>query len=101
MKIGEHVYISAHSFIATASIGSHVHIGAHSVLENSVILKDRVKVLPGSVLAAGMVVPPNTVVGGRPARILGDVGEGWGLGDAGEEGWVEGGELRELIRGIR
>ena len=50
------------------------------------------------------MVPPNVVVGGQPARIVGEVGEGWGstiasIGSGGE--LVEGGDLRELVRSIR
>lgn len=42
---------------------------------------------------AGMVVAGGSVVGGRPARWVGSVGEGWGVGEwdgGGLEG-VEGG----------
>lgn len=62
------------------------------------------KILPDTVVPSGMVVPPNVVVGGQPARIVGEVGEGWGttvagMGSGGE--LVEGGDLRELVRSIR
>lgn len=103
MKIGENVFIGAGSFVSAASIGSNVHIGPGCVIGNGCIIKDAVKVLEGSVLVAGMVVPNGVVVGGRPATIIEDLPDGWGLGasnpQAGE--WVEGGELRELIRSIR
>jgi dynactin-5 len=50
-----------------------------------------------------MVVPPGVVVGGRPARIVGEVGEGWGVvvGGGGPEEWVEGGDLRGVVRSIK
>ena len=54
-----------------------------------------------------MVIPAGSVVGGQPARILGEVGEGWGIspgaaaGGGGTGDWVEGGDLRELVRSIR
>lgn len=54
-----------------------------------------------------MVVPAGSIVGGKPGRVIGEVGEGWGVssgavgGPGGEGGWVEGGELRELVRSIR
>ncbi len=49
-----------------------------------------------------MTVPAGTVVGGRPARILGEVGDGWGQGGGVEvEDWVEGGDLRPLVRSIK
>lgn len=49
-----------------------------------------------------MVVPAGSIVGGKPGRVIGEVGEGWGVagGNAGEL-WVEGGELRELVRSIK
>lgn len=49
-----------------------------------------------------MVVPPGSVVAGNPARIVGEVGEGWGQGGGGEgEEWIEGGDLRALVRSIK
>lgn len=62
------------------------------------------KVLPDTIVPSLMVIPPNSVVGGQPARIIGEVGEGWGatvagVGAGGE--LVEGGDLRELVRSIR
>ena len=49
-----------------------------------------------------MVVPVGSIVGGKPGRIIGEVGEGWGVGGgAGGESWVEGGELRDLVRSIK
>ena len=61
------------------------------------ILRDYVKVLEGAVLPPGMVVASGLVVGGRPARVVGEGGEGWGMGDGVE---VEGGEGRERWRGV-
>ena len=82
-------------------VGDNVSIGAFA------IVKEGVKVLNGSVLPPHMVVPSGCVVGGRPARIVGEVGEGWGVavggagGGEGEKRWVEGGDLRELVRSIK
>jgi len=107
MKIGEHVYIGAGTFIGAALVGSHVWIGKGCVVGNGCVVKDFAKVVEGSVLPAGMVVPSGVVVGGRPARILGNLPDGWGGGAAaggmtdGEGDWVEGGDLRELIRNIK
>jgi dynactin-5 len=49
-----------------------------------------------------MVIPPGSIVAGKPARIVGEVGEGWGQ-TGGEEGvdWREGGDLRPLVRSIK
>jgi dynactin-5 len=76
------------------------------------IIKENVKILPNSVIPANMVIAPGSVVGGQPARVIGEVGEGWGVsgggaggglgvGGGGEEKWVEGGDLRELVRSIK
>lgn len=59
------------------------------------ILKDYCKVLEGSVLSEGCVVASGSVVGGRPARVVGECGEGWGVGEG-----VEGGEGRERWRAV-
>lgn len=49
-----------------------------------------------------MIIPPGSVVGGRPGRVIDEVGEGWGAGSGGPgEEWVEGGDLRELVRSIK
>lgn len=73
-------------------MGNHVHIGKEVVLGGMAILKDFAVVLDGAVVPAGMVVPSWCVVGGRPARILGEVGEGYGVEGA------EGGLARERYR---
>lgn len=90
--------------ISAIAISSHVYIGANAVLSPFCIIKDNCKILPGTVVPPNMVVPVGSIVGGQPGRIIGEVGEGWGVsgggGSAGEN-WVEGGELRELVRSIK
>ena len=83
LKIGEHVFVGQGAIIEAASIGDHVHIGKGAVVGRMVILKDWVKVLEGAVLPMGMVVASGCVVGGRPARVVGEVGDGWGAGGGG------------------
>lgn len=95
LRIESHTYVGPGCVIEASSIGSHVHIGAGCVVGKFVVVKDRVKILAGTVVPGGMVVPSGCVVGGRPGRVLGEVGEGWGVG--GEE---EGGEGREGWRGV-
>lgn len=85
------------------AISSHVYIGANAVLGAFCIIKENCKILPDTVVPANMVVPAGSIVGGKPGRVIGEVGEGWGVGGglgAGEM-WVEGGELRELVRSIK
>ena len=91
LKIGEHVFVGPNCVIEAASIGDRVHVGAGSVLGRFAILKEGCRVLEGTVVPGGMVVPSGCVVGGRPGRLLGDVGDGYGFGEMG-------GDLRELWR---
>lgn len=91
LKIGEHVFVGPNCVIEAASIGDRVHIGAGSVLGRFAILKEGCCVLEGTVVPGGMVVPSGCVIGGRPGRVLGEVGDGYGFGEMG-------GDLRELWR---
>lgn len=102
MRIGDNVFIGQGTHVSAASISSHVHVGENCVLGDFSMLKERSKVLPNTVVPTGMIVPPGTIVAGRPARIIGEVGDGYGQGpgDEGEE-WVEGGDLRGLVRTIK
>lgn len=132
MKIGDNVFVGVYlrrrcvccvrreadwlagpnSTISAISISSHVHIGANVIIQPFAIIKENVKILPNTVVPANMVIASGSVVGGQPARVVGEVGEGWGVGGGGaggglgvggggEEKWVEGGDLRELVRSIR
>ncbi|RMX73074.1 hypothetical protein D0869_13975 [Hortaea werneckii] len=103
IRISDNVFIGPESHIAAASISSHVHIGAQCVLLPFCVVKEQCKILPGTVVPPHMVIPPGSVVAGRPARVVGEVGEGWGMQLGGGEGeeWVEGGDLRPLVRSIK
>ncbi|EED19627.1 dynactin Arp1 p25 subunit [Talaromyces stipitatus ATCC 10500] len=92
LKIGDHVFVGERSVVEAAQIGNHVHIGNDVVVGNMAILKDFAYVLDGAVVPPNMVVPSFCVVGGRPARIVGEVGEGYGVEGA------EGGLARERYR---
>jgi acetyltransferase-like isoleucine patch superfamily enzyme len=97
LRIADFVFIGAHTHINAATIGSHVSIGAHCSVGNMVVIKDNVRILDYTVLPAGSVWASGSVVGGRPGRVVGELGEGWGAGG------VEGGpgmEARELWRGV-
>ncbi|KAG9671341.1 trimeric LpxA-like protein, partial [Aureobasidium melanogenum] len=102
MRIGDNVFIGPNCHISAIAISSHVYIGANVVLSPFCIIKDNCKILPDTVVPPNMVVPVGSIVGGKPGKIIGEVGEGWGVG-AGTSGesWVEGGELRDLVRSIR
>lgn len=92
LKIGDHVFVGERAVVEAATVGNHVHIGKEAVIGGMAILKDFSVVLDGAVVPAGMVVPSWCVVGGRPARIIGEVGEGYGVEGA------EGGLARERYR---
>lgn len=101
-------YAGPGAVISSVSIASHVHIGDRAVLHPFSIIGPNAKVLPDTIVPAQMLVPAGCVVGGQPARVVGEVGEGWGVsagggggGGGGGPGWVEGGELRELVRSIK
>ncbi|PQE19226.1 F-box domain-containing protein [Rutstroemia sp. NJR-2017a BBW] len=91
LKIGDHVFVGANSIIEAAILGNHIHIGANVVIGKFTIVKDFVKILDGTVVPQGMVIPSFSVVGGRPGRVVGEVAEGE----------VEGMDLREVYRGIK
>ena len=92
LKIGDHVFVGEKAVVEAATIGNHVHIGKEAMIGCMAILKDFAYVLDGAVVPPGMVVPSWCVVGGRPARIVGEVGEGYGVEGA------EGGLARERYR---
>ncbi|EMC98856.1 hypothetical protein BAUCODRAFT_120151 [Baudoinia panamericana UAMH 10762] len=102
MRIGDNVFIGPGTYVSSAVISSNVHIGTNCVLSAFSVIRDNCKILPNTVVPSHMTIPPGSVVGGRPARITGEVGEGWGQGGGGEgEEYVEGGDLRALVRSIR
>jgi dynactin-5 len=89
LRVGEHVLIGADAVVEAAAIGDRVVIGEGSVVGRFAILKEGCVVLPGAVVPGGMVVPSGMVAGGRPARLVGEVGDGW-----------KGGDLREMWRQV-
>ncbi|KAJ5749116.1 uncharacterized protein N7511_010812 [Penicillium nucicola] len=92
LKIGDHVFVGEGAVVEAASLGNHVHVGKEASIGSMAIIKDFAYVLDGAVVPPGMVVPSWCVVGGRPARIVGEVGEGYGVEGA------EGGMARERYR---
>ncbi|GAB7365591.1 hypothetical protein MBLNU230_g6662t1 [Neophaeotheca triangularis] len=108
MRIGDNVFVGPNCSVGSISISSHVWVGEGCALGAFSVVKEFCKILPGTVLPGGMVVPPGSVVGGRPGRVVGEVGEGWGVGMGGVVGSgsgdgevVEGGELRGLVKSIK
>lgn len=94
LKIGDHVFVGESAVVEAASLGNHVHVGARATIGSMAIIKDFSVVLDGAVVPPAMVVPSWSVVGGKPARIVGEVGEGYGVEGA------EGGLARERYRAV-
>ncbi|OLN86411.1 Dynactin subunit 5 [Colletotrichum chlorophyti] len=90
LRMGDHVFVGQNVVVQAASIGSHVHIGRDSVVGEFAIVKDYVRILEGTVVPPNMVIPSFSVVGGQPARVVGEVPEG------GHEEF----ELRELYKTV-
>ena len=88
MRISDSVFIGANTVVRAAEIKSHVHIGANCSIGNMVIIKENVRILDGTVLPANSVWSAGLVVAGQPARVVGEVGDGWADGKdvGGEEG---------------
>ena len=83
LRISDHVFIGSNAHIRAATIGSHVYIGANCVVGNLCIIKDNVRVEDGAVLPANSMWASGRVVAGSPARVVGEVGEAWGLFEGG------------------
>ena len=90
LRMGDHVYVGPGAVVQAASIGNHVQIGARVVIGEFAIIKDYVRILDGAVVPPNMVIPSFTIVGGQPARVIGEVPEG------GHEAF----ELRELYKTV-
>jgi dynactin 5 len=70
IKIGDNVFIGTGTLISALSISSNVHIGANCVLSSFCVVRDNCKILPETVVPSHMMIPPGSIVGGRPARII-------------------------------
>lgn len=91
IHIGDYTLISfnaailSHDFVGARHldtyIGSHCFIGAHAIILAGVRIGDHCVVAAGAVVIAD--VPPHSIVGGNPARILrsGVVTGRWGIFD--------------------
>lgn len=88
--MGDHVYVGPSAIVEAAVIGSYVNIGEGAIVGSLAIVKDYVRILPGTVVPPGMVIPGFSVVGGCPGRVVADIAEGE----------VEEMDLRELYKSI-
>ena len=69
LAIGDFVVVGDGCVVEARKIGSFVLIGEGTVVGNGCIIKDCCRILPGSALPEGMVVPPFSLVSGVPAKI--------------------------------
>lgn len=99
LRISDHVYIGPNTVVRAAEIRSNVHIGANCVIGNMALIKDNIRILEGSVIPANSVWASGSVIAGAPARVVGEVGEGWGGGTGGSAGGV--GAASEEGAGVR
>ena len=83
LKVGDNVFVGPGAVVEAASVGSNVSIGKGAVIGKMAIVRDCVQILEGAVVPAGMVVGSGCVIGGRPGRVVGEVGVGW----EGVDGW--------------
>lgn len=89
--MGDHVFVGQGSVVQAATVGNHVHIGRDCTIGEFAIIKDCVKILDGTVVPPNMVIPSFSIVGGRPARLVGELPEG---------GSQEDFELRDLYKTV-
>lgn len=91
MKLGDHVFIGDGAVVEAAIIGSYVHIGKDCVIVSDVclvvridadfsqgkfaIIKDCVKIEDGTVIAPNSVIPPFSLVAGRPGVVVEELPE--------------------------
>ncbi|VDD78240.1 unnamed protein product [Mesocestoides corti] len=75
LHIGDHVFVGEDSVINAAQIGSYVHIGKNCVVSRRCVLKDACALLDNTVLAAETIVPPFSVFGGSPGRVVAELPE--------------------------
>jgi len=73
VHVGDYVLIEEDCVVSAVSIGSFVHIGPRAVVGASSVLKDCCYVMPGSVIPPDSVIPPFSIVGGNPARVIGEL----------------------------
>jgi dynactin-5 len=76
--------------VEAAIVGNKVHIGKDCVIGKFALIKDCVRILDGTVVPPGMVIPSFSVVAGRPGRVVGELPEG------GEEA-LEGREIYRTV----
>lgn len=90
LKLADHVFIGTNSIVEAGMVGNKVHIGQNCVIGKFAIIKDCVRILDGTVVPPGMIIPSFSIVAGRPGRVVGELPEG------GEEA-LEGREIYRTV----
>ncbi|WWC89217.1 uncharacterized protein L201_004135 [Kwoniella dendrophila CBS 6074] len=70
IRISDFVHIQSNCIIEAASIGSCVEIGKNCIIGKFVIIKDLAIILPDTVLPEGTIVPPMSIWGGNPGKLV-------------------------------
>lgn len=70
LSVGNHTFIGKNCVVESAGIGCNVRIDDGCVLGRNSFVRDNCRLLAGCVLPEGVVVPPFTVLGGCPARVV-------------------------------
>lgn len=77
LRCGDHVRIGRDCVLAPGLIGNCVDIQDNVVVGKRASIRHNVLILKNSVVPADTVIPPFSVVGGSPAKIVGELDESW------------------------
>lgn len=75
LTIGENVTVGHSCILHGCSIGNNTLIGMGSTILNGAVIGENSLIGAGSLVTEGKVFPPGSVIMGRPARAVREVGE--------------------------
>eukprot|EP00566_Odontella_aurita_P026221 CAMPEP_0113567090 /NCGR_PEP_ID=MMETSP0015_2-20120614/23084_1 /TAXON_ID=2838 /ORGANISM="Odontella" /LENGTH=182 /DNA_ID=CAMNT_0000469449 /DNA_START=48 /DNA_END=596 /DNA_ORIENTATION=+ /assembly_acc=CAM_ASM_000160 len=73
--VGSNTRIGARCVVEAAAVGSSVIVGEDCTLGSRCIVKDCCRIENGTVVAPDTVIPPFSVVAGRPGKVIGELPE--------------------------
>uniref|UniRef100_A0A0N4ZWU2 Dynactin subunit 5 n=1 Tax=Parastrongyloides trichosuri TaxID=131310 RepID=A0A0N4ZWU2_PARTI len=71
-QIGDNVFIEENCIIMSIQMGAYVFVGKNSVIGRGVHIKECCQILPNTVIASNATFPPFSVIGGNPAKVVGE-----------------------------
>ena len=77
VQIGDYVIFEQNVTSSAANIGSYVRIGKNATIMPLCIIYDAALILENTHLVAGTIVPPFSVFGGNPGKLIGRLHESW------------------------